>query len=37
LKQTYLMFYSPRDKKELEVTKLILEAAVKQATFVPRD
>ncbi len=37
LTQTYMMVYSPRDKKELEVTKLILEAAVKQATFISRD
>ena len=35
LTQTYLMLYSPRDKRELEITKLILEEAVKYATFVP--
>ena len=35
LTQTYMMLYSPKDKRELEITKLILEAAVKYATFVP--
>ena len=35
LTQTYMMLYSPRDPKELEITKLILEAAIKYATFVP--
>lgn len=35
LTQTYMMLYSPRDSKELEVTRLILEAAIKYATFVP--
>jgi hypothetical protein len=32
---TYMMLYSPRDKAELEITRLILDAAVKYATFVP--
>ncbi len=35
LTQTYMMLYSPRDKAELEITRLILDAAVKYATFVP--
>jgi hypothetical protein len=35
LTQTYMMLYSPRDKKELEITKLVLEAAIKYAALVP--
>ncbi len=30
--KTYMMIYSPRDEKELAITKLILKAAVKYAT-----
>ena len=37
LTQTYMMLYSPRDEKELETTKLILEAAVKYATHSPKE
>jgi 2,4-didehydro-3-deoxy-L-rhamnonate hydrolase len=35
LTATYMMIYSPRDKRELEITKRILEAAIKFASFVP--
>lgn len=31
--KTYLMIYSPRDKKELDVTRQILEAAVKYSSL----
>jgi len=30
--KTYLMIYSPRTDQELQMTKLILEAAIKYAT-----
>lgn len=33
--RTYMMVYAPRDEKELEVTRRILEAAVKYAAYVP--
>lgn len=33
--RTYMMVYAPRDEKELEITKQILEAAVKYAAYVP--
>jgi 2,4-diketo-3-deoxy-L-fuconate hydrolase len=36
LTQTYMMLYSPRDEKELEITKLILDAAIKYANYVPK-
>jgi hypothetical protein len=36
LTQTYMMLYSPRDENELKITKLILEAAIKYAAFVPQ-
>jgi hypothetical protein len=34
--KTYMMIYSPRNDMELEITKKILEAAVKYASHVPR-
>ena len=34
--KTYLMIYSPRDQKELAVTKKIIDAAVKYSTYVPK-
>ena len=37
LTPTYMMLYAPRDQNELQVTKQILEAAVKFATFVPKS
>jgi 2,4-didehydro-3-deoxy-L-rhamnonate hydrolase len=36
LPATYMMIYAPRDEKELLVTKQILEAAIKFATYIPR-
>jgi len=34
--KTYMMIYSPRDENELAVTRQILEAAVKYASYVPK-
>lgn len=34
--KTYMMIYSPRNEKELKVTKQILEAAVKYQTYIPK-
>ncbi|MEP7322535.1 MAG: fumarylacetoacetate hydrolase family protein [Saprospiraceae bacterium] len=36
LSATYVMIYSPRDEKELNITKQILEAAIKFATYIPK-
>jgi len=33
--KTYTMIYSPRDEQELAITRQILEAGVKYATYVP--
>ena len=34
--KTYLMIYAPRDRRELEVTKKLLEAAVRYASHIPK-
>lgn len=34
--KTYMMIYSPRDEKEIEISKQILEAAIKYTSFVPK-
>ncbi|MEA5429297.1 fumarylacetoacetate hydrolase family protein [Arcicella lustrica] len=33
--KTYMMIYSPRDEKEVAITKQILDAAIKYSSFVP--
>ena len=34
--KTYMMIYAPRNEMELKITKRILEAAVKYASYIPK-